>query len=159
VKSLLEVLDRNVEPNADHKEPAKAPAKDRGALLREADMQRAQVAYQAAKAKYERLYSLQKEESVSELDLEGARQEVRIADFRVEAAKGVVSIKLHELALERAEGELRLAVLAHESAENMAAKGLLSKDQLQEARAAVEKKKAYVSSAKTYLLNAFRAKH
>jgi Type II secretory pathway, component PulD len=158
-KALLEALDREVDPK-------KADAKDsgtqeKGALLRElneADLQAAQATLQAAKANYERFHILRKEEAVSDAELEQARHQLRRAELRLEAAKGVESAKLRELELQEAEARLRSAELALAHAEKLAAKGFLSEVEKDRVRADADSQRVIVENAKLRLKKALEEK-
>jgi len=101
---------------------------------------------------------LRQEEAVSDAELEQARHQLRRAELRLEAAKGVETAKLRELELQEAEARLRSAELALAHAEKLAAKGFLSEVEKDRVRADADTQRVIVEKARLRLKKALEEK-
>jgi beta-lactamase regulating signal transducer with metallopeptidase domain len=150
-RALLEALDHEVDPKPDVKDPNQQKT---GALERDqklAELRAAEAAVQAANAQFQRIQVLHKEKSVSAAEIDQAVLQLKSAESALEFAKNKDSIKLREAQLQAAEAALRSAELALASAERLAAKGYLSKLELEAAKVTVDQKKAELNEARINL--------
>jgi beta-lactamase regulating signal transducer with metallopeptidase domain len=105
--ALVAELDREPDPKAssDKQEPQEKP--DAVRELRIMDLRKADATLQAARAQYERMQVLRKEEAVSQTELARALQQFKHAELNLEATRSSKPTrKLLELELQEAEAEV-----------------------------------------------------
>ena len=122
-----------------------------------AELRAAEAAVQAANAQFQRIQVLHKAKSVSAAEIDQAVLQLKSAESALEFAKNKDSMKLREAQLQVAEAALRSAEIAFASAERLAAKGYLSKLELETAKVTVDQKKAELNEAR-YNLKAIMPK-
>lgn len=147
---LLGVLDGEPKPASDSKVPEPKANENSIDELKKLDIRIAEAGLQAAKAEYERIQILRKENAVSDLGVARASYQLRHAELVLEAASNPKNVvKLRELELLEAEAALRAAEAS--LAEGLASKGTLSPQQLDGLSLDLRKKKAGVRQAELRL--------
>ena len=148
--ALLGVLDGEPKPASDSKVPEPKANENSIDELKKLDIRKAEAGLQAAKAEYERIQILRKENAVSDLGVARASYQLRHAELVLEAASNPKNVvKLRELELLEAEAALRAAEAS--LAEGLASKGTLSPQQLDGLSLDLRKKKAGVTHAELRL--------